>query len=74
MNIIFKCFYFQAYSGIFVNIVKTKGYFFLSDVMCVSEKSYFKKKKWPNLSMMYSKFKLCIQNNLPNITKVFFFF
>ena len=24
--------------------------------------------------MMYSKFKLCIQNNLPNITKVFFFF
>ena len=45
MNIIFKCFYFQAYSGIFVNIVKTKGYFFLSDVMCVSEKSYLKKKK-----------------------------
>ena len=24
--------------------------------------------------MMYSKFKLCIQNNLPNITKVVFFF
>ena len=44
LNTIFKCFYFQAYSGIFVNIVKTKGYFFLSDVMCVSEKSYLRKK------------------------------
>ena len=52
--------------------MKTQNYFFLSDVMCVSEKSYcffFNRKQWPNLSMMYSILKLFIQYNLPNTTK-----
>ena len=38
-------FYKYEYIDIFVNIMKTKCYFFfLSDVMCESEKIYFKKK------------------------------
>jgi len=41
-------FYEYEYNGIFVNIVKTKSYFYFSDVMCVSEKNYFLKKNKKN--------------------------
>ena len=66
------------YSGIFVNTVRANVFF--SDVICVSEKSYFKKnwKQWPNPDIIYSIPKLCIQNNLLNIinykNKYFFIF
>ena len=60
--------YEYEYGSMFVNLVKTHNYFYFIDVMCMSEKSYLKKRK-PNLGKIYSIPKLCIQNNLPNTTK-----
>ena len=84
MNTTFQRFHFLwiQIQWHFYKYCKNIKLLFLSDVICMSAKSYFfsflNKKQWPNPSMMYFIPKLYIQNNLSNTTKCenkcFFFF